>query len=168
MQPQDGRLAARARALHGLGLLAFPQGEYDLSRAAYAAALDLWHQLGDESGAAYTLPGLGLAELHRGDLIAARGYLEAGVSAATSSQKASALALSLAFLARVEQDEGDVGTARTLAEQALSVASAAGYTRRWRLHADGDFIELRATVNGKSRRVVPHDQGVPEPRRKSL
>jgi non-specific serine/threonine protein kinase len=128
-QLHDRRLAARARALHGLGLLAFPQGEYELSRTAYAAALELWHQLGDESGAAYTLPGLGLAELRRGDLVAARGYLEAGVSAATSSQKTSALALSLAFLARVEQDEGDLGTARTLAEQALSVASEAGYTR---------------------------------------
>jgi non-specific serine/threonine protein kinase len=128
-RPEATRLAYRAGALHGLGLLIYTLGDYDAARNAYASALELWRRLTDDRGASFSLVGLGMAELYRGNVASARDFLQQAASAATSSRQNSALALSLAFLARAEQDAGDPGTAMDLAGRALAVASESGYAR---------------------------------------
>src|SRR5205823_4502351 len=68
--------SARARALNGAGLLAYPQGEYAVARSLLEQSLALFRELDDKQNIAYVLNGLGVVIQQQGDYAAARGYLE--------------------------------------------------------------------------------------------
>jgi predicted ATPase/class 3 adenylate cyclase/DNA-binding CsgD family transcriptional regulator len=69
------RTAARARALHGAGLLAFYAGEPAAARPAFEESVGIWREVGDRRGLAHSLVHLGVASF-RGDRAAARGHEE--------------------------------------------------------------------------------------------
>src|SRR6185436_10140355 len=68
--------APRARALHGAGVLARNQGDYDTAQAFHEASLAIWSALEDRAGMAAALNALGLVARRRRDQAAARRFYE--------------------------------------------------------------------------------------------
>jgi tetratricopeptide (TPR) repeat protein len=57
--PATGSLKARAKALHGAGVLAYAQGDYTSARSLFEESLALRRELGNKVGIASSLAGLG-------------------------------------------------------------------------------------------------------------
>src|SRR5207302_9300116 len=66
----------RARALSGMALLAYPQGEAAMSRSLLEESLSIFKQLGDKQGAAYALNVLAVVVQQQGDYELGRALLE--------------------------------------------------------------------------------------------
>ena len=62
-----GSPAARAKALHGAGLLAHEQGEYGRAAALFEESLAVWRVLGDKPGIATAIRSLGNVVYRQGD-----------------------------------------------------------------------------------------------------
>ena len=71
-----GAARLRAKALTGLGDLAWGQSDFAAARALHEEALALWHELGDEAGAARALASLGHLAYDQADLAPARALHE--------------------------------------------------------------------------------------------
>jgi predicted ATPase/DNA-binding CsgD family transcriptional regulator len=156
------RLRWRARALNGLGAIAFAQGDYAAALGAFSAAFEQWREAGDQAGMAFAAMGLGNTQSYLGNPAAGRDMLEDGISAARQTRQPVSLSLGLGFLSRIEQDARNLERARQLAEEAVEVASGCGFTRGVCsslvylgdvLHEQGDFARAD-TVLHKARLVA--------------
>src|SRR5205823_5712010 len=72
----EARTAARARALHGAGMLAREQGDARSAQALLEEGLAICRELGDQQGIANSLGSLGLLARVQGDTAAARALFE--------------------------------------------------------------------------------------------
>lgn len=122
------RLTARAKALNGLGNLAFFQGDYDAARVSHEEALLLRRELGDTQGVAASLNNLGNAAVEQGDYPAARSYLEQAVAILRELDSKRWIAVTLGNLAAVVREQGEYDRARALFEESLSILQAQGDT----------------------------------------
>jgi predicted ATPase/class 3 adenylate cyclase len=140
----------RARALSGLGILAFRQGDYDAAREAQEQSLALRRQLGTVSGIAMSLSHLGDIARQLGELDQARVYYEESLQLRRSIGYRTGVAISLTKLALIVRLDGDLQKAQELLEEALVIHRAVG-NRSWEaavLNYMGRIAFYRADAEG--------------------
>jgi len=122
--------AVRARALSGLGILAFRQGDYGSARDAQEQSLAIRRKLGTVSGIAMSLSHLGDVARQLGDLDQARAYYEESLELRRSIGYRTGVAISLTKLALIVRLEGVLAGAQALFDEPLVLHRAVG-NRSW-------------------------------------
>jgi predicted ATPase/DNA-binding SARP family transcriptional activator/Tfp pilus assembly protein PilF len=118
--------AARAKTLHGAGVLAQIQGDYDAARALYGESLDVLRELDNKPGIASALNNLGQLSYHQSDYETARSLYEQGLAIRREIGDRWGIASSLNNLGGVAQYQGDYTAARALYEECLQIARELG------------------------------------------
>jgi predicted ATPase/class 3 adenylate cyclase len=118
--------AARAKALHGAGILAVQQGDYAAARLLYQEGLAIRRELGDKRGIAALLNNLGVVARYEGDYTAARPLYEESLALFRELGDAQYIPWALNNLAMVIRYEGDYAAARPLYEESLSLLRGGG------------------------------------------
>jgi predicted ATPase/class 3 adenylate cyclase/DNA-binding CsgD family transcriptional regulator len=127
--PEMARTPLRARALHGAGVLAYLQGDYQQSGLYLQEGLELSRALRDDQGVASILGALGLVAWFQGEHAAARTQLETSVALFRDVRYTWGTADALHWLGHVVLDQGDVAAARGLFEEALTLFRVTGDKR---------------------------------------
>jgi tetratricopeptide (TPR) repeat protein len=126
------RTKERASALHGAGILAHRQADYDTARALHEEALTIRRELGDLLNIAASLVRLGAVTLESGDYDRARSLYEQGLALSQEtdcSPGRTVMATALTGLGVVSNDQGDHAAARRYFEEALAIRRALGNQR---------------------------------------
>jgi tetratricopeptide (TPR) repeat protein len=124
---QPAGVPTRAKALYGVGELAFGQG--DLARAAelLEESLDLYRELGDEVGVATVLVELGQVARAQGDHDRAAALSEEGLALSREFGERRVAAIALNTLGHVERHRGDKEGAIARYEQSLALFGQIGH-----------------------------------------
>jgi non-specific serine/threonine protein kinase len=109
-----------ARALSGLALLAYPQGEADMSRALLETSAAMLRELGDKAGLAYTLNVLAVVVQQAGEYALGRSLLDESLAIRRELGDKWGIAQSLNNLGELAREEGDYEAARELYEAGLA------------------------------------------------
>jgi predicted ATPase len=117
----------RARALFAAGLLARRQDDYPAARAAWAAALDLYRQLGDRRGIASVLECQG--ELGLRFRLAEVPLLQESLAIRRELGDRDGMARSLYLMAEAAESAGSLAEARTLYQEGLTLDRERGDPR---------------------------------------
>ncbi len=136
----------RARALRGLAGLELNQGEFDAAGLHYRECLEIFQQIGDETGSAIVMANLGNALRLVGNYADAKAYLRASLEKHQKSKTLFYVGYCLWSLAGIAYEEKDYAHAQTLNEQALSFFRKVGNQQ----YAAGVMAQLGmiATVAG--------------------
>jgi non-specific serine/threonine protein kinase len=116
-----------AQALHGVGALAWLQGDQAAARSRLDESVAAWRQLGDRRGVASALAWLGLEPMGRGDYDAARALLEESLESFRELGDARGIARSLNNLGEVARIQGDYPRAAALYQESLSLGRKEGH-----------------------------------------
>jgi predicted ATPase/Tfp pilus assembly protein PilF len=119
---------ARAKALHGAGILSFYQGDYGAATALLTECLAAPAAAADRNTRAAALNSLGIVALYQGDTAAARGYYEQSLALRRELGDRSGTASTLNNLGMVAQYQGDYPEARTLYGESLALRRELGDT----------------------------------------
>ncbi|HEY3059541.1 MAG TPA: tetratricopeptide repeat protein [Chloroflexota bacterium] len=122
-----GSAAARAKALHFLGSLAWTQGDFAAAREYQQEALTLRRQLGDQTGMAWSLAALGIAATMLGQFDIAEPLLEEGCRTSRAGDDHYIHGLSLSLSGLTAYLRGDKPTALEQARAAMDVATDHGF-----------------------------------------
>ncbi|HET9344904.1 MAG TPA: tetratricopeptide repeat protein [Candidatus Limnocylindrales bacterium] len=125
MRPPE-ETAFRARALHGAGVLASLQGDFDRAKVRLDEAFRLRVRLGMRGEAAGTLNQIGLIALERGELDEAERVCREALEMRREAGDEAAVAGSLNSLGGVLQFSGNHGEARALFEESLAIRRGLG------------------------------------------
>jgi predicted ATPase/DNA-binding CsgD family transcriptional regulator len=117
---------ARAKALNGVGNLAWNQNEYDTAEACHTESLTIRRALGDEPGIAASLNNLGLVARHRAEYARAQCLFEDALARSRTLGDWALQALHLNNLANVLHDQGDDAAAPVLQEESLAIYTRLG------------------------------------------
>ncbi|MEO5952337.1 MAG: tetratricopeptide repeat protein [Chloroflexia bacterium] len=126
---QDGiadSARVRAKALHGLGGLAFSQGDLTAALHNFGEALVIWKKAGEVRGAATTLSNMGLVEAGLGNDTMARLYYEECLVALRELGDKGPISRVLNNLGILMHDQGDLEEARKLHEESLLLVKELG------------------------------------------
>ena len=115
---------ARAKALHGAGVLAREQGDYAAAQTAFAESLDIRRAAGDRWGMALTLQNLGRVIEAQGEVAAARAHFEESLAIFRELGDGRGTGWALSHLGALAWREGDLAAARVLLEESLALARA--------------------------------------------
>jgi predicted ATPase/class 3 adenylate cyclase len=126
LQGTQARTTARARALHGAGLLAWQQGGLGAARALLEESVAISRELGNPEDIARTLVTLGLAAHFDGDDVAARAQLEESLRIFRELRVKTGIAGALDGLGLVSHNRGEYGAARPLLEECLALSREVG------------------------------------------
>jgi non-specific serine/threonine protein kinase len=121
-------LSARAKVLHGIGMLAFTQGDLEVCRASEQRALHLYRVLDDTWGTAWPLQILGAEATERLQFAEAQQFLEQAVEAAQTTNQPAVVAAALSYLADAARELGEPAAAHARAQEALSLAMSVGFS----------------------------------------
>jgi predicted ATPase/DNA-binding SARP family transcriptional activator/class 3 adenylate cyclase len=111
----------RARVLHGAGMLAYAQGDYEAARSLYEASLQIFKELEDRQSAAATLTQLGAVTLYQRDYQAARALYEESLAISKWLGDRPSIATSLTHLGFIALRESDYGAAWRFYQASLAV-----------------------------------------------
>ncbi|MFL5760619.1 MAG: ATP-binding protein [Thermomicrobiales bacterium] len=120
--------APRGRALVGLGLVLYSQGNVEPAEPLTRAALGIAEQTGDKGLAARCYHNLGHIEYVRGRWDRARPLIEEAVCRWRELGNRSAAAGALNVLSEVDYEIGDATASARRAEEALALCRATGYS----------------------------------------
>jgi tetratricopeptide (TPR) repeat protein len=120
---------ARARALHGAGVLARNQGDYPAAGLLHEESLAIRRQYGDRRGIAASLNSLGNVASERGDHAAARSFHEEGLVIYRALDDRHGTASALNNLGIASMYSGDFPAARVLFEESRALSNELG--DRW-------------------------------------
>ena len=118
--------AALARALSGLALLAYPQGEAAMSRGLLEKSAAMLRELGDKPGLAYTLNVLAVVVQQAGKYELGRALLDESLAIRRELGDKWGIAQSLNNLGELAREQGDYEAARVLYEQGLEALREIG------------------------------------------
>jgi predicted ATPase/transcriptional regulator with XRE-family HTH domain len=132
-------IAARAKALHGAGMLAHSQEDDVRAEVLYAASLTLAQAIGDRRLVAILLNDLGEMALHRGDTQHALTLHREALALARALGDQRAIAQLLSGLGIASRAAGDLGAATDYHEQSLVIHQRLDDRRgvAWALHGLG-------------------------------
>lgn len=130
----------RARVSLFLGALAASQGDYQTAARFLNAGLNLYEDLGDDSGIAASLNALAIAARDLGDYAAAQSYFERSLACWRMLSDPSAIARCLHNLANVVRVQGDYDRARWALGEATAIFERVGDRSgaAWSLNQRGD------------------------------
>ena len=114
--------ATRAKALSGAGTFAWHRGDYDKATALHGEALELYRQVGDDSGVAFSLMCLGAQYNDPGDYERAAPFFEEALALSRRIGDRRNIVVTLHNLADVERMRGDYERAKTLGMESMSLA----------------------------------------------
>jgi predicted ATPase len=120
---------ARAKALHGAGVLARNQGDYPAAGLLHEESLAIRRQHGNRRGIAASLNSLGNVASERGDHAAARSFHEEGMAIYRALDDRHGTASALNNLGIAIMYSGDFPAARVLFEESRALCRELGY--RW-------------------------------------
>lgn len=120
---------ARARALHGAGVLARNQGDYAAAGMLHEESLAIRRQHGDRRGIAASLNSLGNVESERGDHAAARSFHEESLATYRALDDRHGMASALNNLGIASMYSGDFPAARVLLKESRALCRELG--DRW-------------------------------------
>jgi non-specific serine/threonine protein kinase len=123
---QDALPEARARALRGVGLLAYAKGDYAEARAFTERGLAVARELGDKRLISGALNNLGIILIDQGEYTAAQSTCEEGLSLARELADEPFTAILLNNLGLVAAYQADFTSAVPLLEESLAIAQATG------------------------------------------
>ena len=126
LRAADGDPAARGQALHGVGQIAYRQGDCTAAQAFLAGALEIQRQLGDAPATARTLRSLGLAVLSLGDYRLADQCLEEALAIQRVHGDRFDVARTLGSLALTSIEAGRYEAARVQCEECVALARQSG------------------------------------------
>jgi tetratricopeptide (TPR) repeat protein len=118
---------ARAKALHGAGILAWRQGDYAQAAALHEEALALRREMGDTQGVAASLNNLGLVAGEQGEYERARTLYEESLALQRTLGHKQGIANALNNLGILATRLGDYARATELYEESLGLQRALGH-----------------------------------------
>lgn len=146
----------RAHALHGHGLLAAEQSDFETARAAYREALALFREQGDSAGAAGVLLGMGVAAMWDGENRSARPLLEEARARARATNSRTRLADTQLALGYLECASGRPASALELFESGLATHREQGddWGTAMALVCLGDLLHHKGAVDAAHERYA--------------
>ena len=120
------RTPARARALHGAGILASEQGDYAAAHALYEESLALSRELGDTYTIAHLLNNLGNVAAKQDDYATARALYEESLAIRREIGDRQGMVYSLINLGSAAKDHGDYAAAYDLCGEGLTISKELG------------------------------------------
>jgi excisionase family DNA binding protein len=124
----EAQTAARGRALVGLGLILYSQGDVEPAEPLTRSALAIAEQIGDEELAAACFHNLGHVEYVRGCWELARPLIEEAVCRWRGLGSLSSAAGALNILSELDYEIGDATASALRAEEALALSRATGHS----------------------------------------
>ena len=136
------KASIRAKALNGVGWLAFMRSDYERAEGSCEAALELYRELGDARSAALSLHRLGQVASRRDNPARARALLEESLVLYRQVGDKGGLAYSLMVLAGMYDSREEAAQARALLEESLELFKETGNKegRAWSLWALGRVV----------------------------
>jgi predicted ATPase len=113
--------ATRAKLLSEAGTFAWHQGNYDRAIVLHGQALELYRELGDDSGVAFALICLGTQHLENSDYERAAPFYEEALAISRRIGDKSHIAMAIRSLAEVERQRGGYERAKELGLECLSL-----------------------------------------------
>jgi non-specific serine/threonine protein kinase len=138
--------ATRAKLLSEAGTLAFFRTDFEHAIVLHGEALELYRQVGDESGVAFALLCLGAQHMEKGDHERAAPFLEEALALSHRIGDKRNIAGTLHNLAEVERQRGNYERAKTLGMQ--SIALSREMEDKWQLAMVVGWLGLLAVWNG--------------------
>jgi predicted ATPase/DNA-binding SARP family transcriptional activator/DNA-binding CsgD family transcriptional regulator len=114
--------ATRAKALSGAGTFAWHRGDYDKATALHGEALELYRQVGDDSGVAFSLMCLGAQHNQPGDYERAAPFFEEALALSRRIGDRRNIVVTLHSLADVERQRGNYERSKTLGMESMALA----------------------------------------------
>lgn len=116
----------RAKVLHGIGTLAWAQGDNSTAGHFFGQSLAIWRELGDERGIANMLNNLGIVALPQGDCDTAQAMHTESLALYRKLGDRWSIALALANLGLVALGRGDYEEAHSLLTDSLHLRQEMG------------------------------------------
>lgn len=126
-EPGDALL--RAKALNGLGGMAYSQGDYISAREFHEESLTICGELGEQGGIAYALQGLGIVASVQGDYASSHTLFAKSLTILREISDQGGIAKSLQGLGVASGVEGDYGSSRIFFEESLAILRDIGDQR---------------------------------------
>jgi len=123
----DASGQVKAKALRGLGGIAWSQGDYAASRTFQEESLEIYRGLNYPRGVAASLNNLAVLAREQGDLSAARALLVESLAIRRQLGDPREIAVSLNNVGMVAREQGDLEPARAFAEEGLALAQQLGF-----------------------------------------
>jgi non-specific serine/threonine protein kinase len=136
----------RARLLSEAGTFAWHRGDYDRATELHGEALELYRQVGDDSGVAFALLCLGAQHMEKGDPERAAPFLEEALALSHRIGDKRNIAATLHNLAEVERQRNNYERAKTLGMQ--SIALSREMENKWELAVVVGWLGLLAVWSG--------------------
>ena len=114
--------ATRAKLLSEAGTFAYHRADYDHATALHGEALELYRELGDDSGVAFALMCLGAQYSDKGDYERAAPFFEEALALSRRIGDRRNMAGTLHNLADVERQRGNYERAKTLGMESIALA----------------------------------------------
>lgn len=111
----------RAEALHGAGILAIQQGDYEPATALMQESLALHSELQNKRGIGQALDALGAISYYQGDYAQAIAYHTKSLTRRTEIDDKQGMASSLRQLGMIARDQGDLQQAKQRLLQSLEI-----------------------------------------------
>jgi predicted ATPase/transcriptional regulator with XRE-family HTH domain/Tfp pilus assembly protein PilF len=121
-----GSAALRAAALHGAGMLAWRQGDYEQARAWHEKSLELRQELGDRQGIASSLENLGMVAWRQSDYAQARALHEQSLELRRQTGDRQGTASSLYSLGAAMVEQGEYEAAEHVHRESLAIRRELG------------------------------------------
>jgi predicted ATPase/class 3 adenylate cyclase len=138
--------ATRAKLLSEAGTFAFFRTDFDDAIVLHGEALELYRQLGDDSGVAFALLCLGAQHMEKGDHERAAPFLEEALALSRRIGDKRHIAGTLHNLAEVERQRGNYERAKTLGME--SMALCRDMEDKWQLAMVVGWVGLLAVWSG--------------------
>jgi predicted ATPase/DNA-binding SARP family transcriptional activator len=122
LAPASKSTPARARALHGAGVLACLQGDYQSARSLLVQSLAMARDQNYRQGVAEALSGLAMIAYSRGYYQAVSSLCEEALAVWRELGDQQGIARALDLLGNAALGQGDLQTARTLHEESLTLS----------------------------------------------
>jgi predicted ATPase/class 3 adenylate cyclase len=113
--------ATRAKLLSEAGTFAWHRGDYDRATELHGEALELYRELGDDSGVAFALICLGTQRLENTDYERAAPLYESALAISRRIGHRPNIAMAIRSLAEVARQKGEYERAKTLGMECLSL-----------------------------------------------
>jgi predicted ATPase/transcriptional regulator with XRE-family HTH domain/Tfp pilus assembly protein PilF len=119
-------VATQASALHGAGMLAWRQGDYEQASAWHQESLALRQALGDRQGIASSLENLGMVAWRQSDYAQARALLEQSLALRRELDDQQGAASSLHSLGTAMAEQGEYAAAEIVYRESLAIRRQLG------------------------------------------
>jgi non-specific serine/threonine protein kinase len=138
--------ATRVKLLKETGTFAWHRGDYDKATALHGEALELYRELGDDSGVAFSLMCLGVQYNAPGDYERAAPFFEEALALSRRIGDRRNIVITLHNLADVERERGNYERAKALGME--SIALAREMEDKWQLARIVGWVGLLTVFSG--------------------